>query len=88
MDEEYDKKSKEISSFLRANTSDEETNQNIEETIEKPTRIAFKSRNKYDTKMINIRLHRIELTKLDQLCKKYMMSRSAFMTRLIARAKL
>jgi hypothetical protein len=88
MNEEYDKKSKEINKFLGENHETEENNQEIQETIQKPVRIPFKPRNKYDTRMINIKLHSIELTKLDHLCKKYMMSRSNFLSRLIQRAKL
>jgi hypothetical protein len=88
MYEEYNKKSEEINKFLGEDQDTEENNQEIQETIQKPTRIPFKPRNKYDTRMINIKLHRIELEKLDGLCKKYMMSRSNFITRLIARAKL
>jgi hypothetical protein len=92
MNEEYNRKSQEIDKFLGENQETEEDEEEIQETtpkiIPKPEkRKPFQPRY-YSKIRINLGLHEIELTKLDGLCRKYGMSRSALISRFIQRARL
>ena len=82
MSNEYEITRKEVEEFLQENPEIieeiKETGSIVQETVKKPLR---KPR-------ITVILHQIELTKLDDLKRKYKMSRNELLTRLIQRAKL
>ena len=82
MSNNYQITKEEVEEFLQENpemiTEIKETGTLSQEIVKKPLR---KPR-------ITVILHQIELTKLDDLKRKYKMSRNEILTRLIQRAKL
>jgi len=82
MSNNYEEKRREIEEYLQENPEliqeIKETGTLSQEIVKKPLR---KPR-------ITVILHQIELTKLDDLKRKYKMSRNEILTRLIQRAKL
>lgn len=79
MDEEYEKKREELDKFLEENP---EMIQEIKSIAEKPVKTTHRK------PRITIILHEIELEKLNNLKRKYHMSRNEVLTRLIQKAKL